>query len=129
MRAYTHLLLSLLESLADILPVGDIPDGFHVVGTHVLILQVICVLPHIDAKQWHETCIHKQHPSSRIRLAIRRHFAYVYMNISQLYSIIMIFQIANSTTASGFRSGHLIQTESADNVNLPSTPANYQLRH
>ena len=53
----------------------------------------------------------------------------VCMNISQLYSIIMIFQIANSTTASGFRSGHLIQTESADNVNLPRTPANYQLRH
>ena len=49
------LLFSSLETLADILPVDDIPDGLHIVGPHVLVLKVVGMLPHVDAKQGNET--------------------------------------------------------------------------
>ena len=37
-------LLGLLESLGNILPVDDLPDGLDVISPHVLVLQVVCVL-------------------------------------------------------------------------------------
>lgn len=40
-------------------PVDDVPDGLEVVRPHVLVLQVVCVLPHIDAQQRHEILHHR----------------------------------------------------------------------
>lgn len=33
------------EALGDLVPVHDLPDGLEVVWTHILVLQVVCVLP------------------------------------------------------------------------------------
>ncbi len=38
-----------LIALCDIAPVDNLPNGFHIVGPHVFILQVVGVLPDIDA--------------------------------------------------------------------------------
>lgn len=43
-------------SLADVLPVDDVPDGFQIVGPDVFVLQVVRVLPHVDAQQRNKTC-------------------------------------------------------------------------
>ena len=51
-------LLSCLVSLSNVLPVDHFPDGFDVLRPHVLVLQVVGVLPDINTKQRDETCIH-----------------------------------------------------------------------
>mmetsp|Transcript_14257 Transcript_14257/g.35930 ORF Transcript_14257/g.35930 Transcript_14257/m.35930 type:complete len:255 (-) Transcript_14257:209-973(-) len=44
-----------LVSLFDVLPVDDLPDGLDVVWPHVLVLEVVGVLPNIDSQQRHST--------------------------------------------------------------------------
>ena len=46
--------LGLGESGGGILPVGHVPELVDVVGTNVLVLQVVRVLPHIDANDWNQ---------------------------------------------------------------------------
>lgn len=48
------LFLCSLETLAHILPVDDVPDGLHVVRPDVFVLQVVGVLPDVDAQEWDE---------------------------------------------------------------------------
>src|SRR5712692_3338916 len=38
------------KALVDLRPVDDVPPGVDVVGTAVLILQIVGVLPHVDAE-------------------------------------------------------------------------------
>ena len=38
-------------ALADILPVGDLPDSLDVVGANILILEVVGVLPDVNSEQ------------------------------------------------------------------------------
>src|SRR5204863_1028091 len=38
------------EALVDLVPVDDVPPGSDVVGTTVLVLQVVGVLPHVEAE-------------------------------------------------------------------------------
>jgi hypothetical protein len=45
---------SLAEPLCDVLPVSDGVDGLHVIGPDVLVLEVVGVLPDVDAKQGNE---------------------------------------------------------------------------
>ena len=40
-----------LEAVGHVSPVGDVPEGFDVVGLHVLVLQVEGVLPHVQHQQ------------------------------------------------------------------------------
>mmetsp|Transcript_13628 Transcript_13628/g.23932 ORF Transcript_13628/g.23932 Transcript_13628/m.23932 type:complete len:249 (+) Transcript_13628:107-853(+) len=42
------------EALGDVLPVDDLPDALQVVRANVLVLQVVSVLPDINAKQRHQ---------------------------------------------------------------------------
>src|SRR6218665_2899734 len=42
------------QSLGDILPVGNVPNCFDIIRTHILVLEIICMLPHINSKQWHQ---------------------------------------------------------------------------
>ena len=44
----------LLEPLGHVVPVGHLVDGLDVVGPDVLVLQVVRVLPDVDAEQGHE---------------------------------------------------------------------------
>lgn len=46
-------LLGGLEALRDVGPVDDLPDGLEVVGAGVLVVQVVSMLPHVDAEQRH----------------------------------------------------------------------------
>lgn len=46
--------LCLLEALADRLPVDDVPDGREVLGLAVLVLQVVGVLPGVNAEKGDE---------------------------------------------------------------------------
>lgn len=39
--------------LDDLVPVDDIPPGVYVVRTSVLVLQVVGVLPNVQAQDWH----------------------------------------------------------------------------
>ena len=41
------------KSLRDVFPVGDVPYSLDEVWTHVLVLQVIRMLPHIYGEQRH----------------------------------------------------------------------------
>ena len=47
--------LGLGEASGGILPVGHIPELVDVVGTDVLVLQVVSVLPNIDTNNWNQT--------------------------------------------------------------------------
>lgn len=44
-------LYSCCEPLAHIVPVHHIPNGLHVIRSHILVLQVVGMLPHIYSKQ------------------------------------------------------------------------------
>src|SRR4030095_13350217 len=44
---------NLLETLADVLPVHELPEGLHPVPLHVRVLQVVGVLPHIEHEKRH----------------------------------------------------------------------------
>lgn len=48
-------LVVLVEALSDSLPVDDLPDGLEVVGADVLVLEVVGVLPDINAQQGDQT--------------------------------------------------------------------------
>ena len=48
--------LGMNQPLGDVLPVRDLPDRLHIVGTHVLVLQVVSMLPDVDAKEGNESC-------------------------------------------------------------------------
>lgn len=50
------LLFARLVSLRYILQVDDIPNSFQVVRPDVFILEVICMLPHVNPQQWNKTC-------------------------------------------------------------------------
>merc|ERR1712144_194987 len=39
------------ETLADVLPVRHLPNRIHIVWSHVLVLQIVCVLPNVNAEQ------------------------------------------------------------------------------
>lgn len=41
-----------LEPLCDSLPVDNVPNSAKVLSLAVLVLQVVCVLPSVDAQQW-----------------------------------------------------------------------------
>ena len=45
------LLLGTLQALTDILPIDGIPDGFDIVRTDVLVLQVVGMLPDVYTQQ------------------------------------------------------------------------------
>ncbi len=45
------LLRSSLEALRDVFPVHDVPERLHVVGAHVLVVEVVGVLPHVELQQ------------------------------------------------------------------------------
>ena len=49
------LLLRLCQTLGDIGPVEDVEDGVNVRAAQVLVLQVVRVLPNVNAEQWHQT--------------------------------------------------------------------------
>lgn len=49
------LLLGSLKSLCNIFPVYNVPYGFNVVRSDVFVLEIVCMLPDIDAEQWDET--------------------------------------------------------------------------
>lgn len=49
------LLFGSLETLADVLPVDNVPDGLDVVRSHVLVLKVVGMLPNVDTKKRDET--------------------------------------------------------------------------
>src|SRR4051812_45753738 len=42
-------------TLGDISPIGNVPDGRYEVCFHVLVLQVVRVLPRVDDEQWNRT--------------------------------------------------------------------------
>src|SRR5690606_37107858 len=42
-----------LEPLRNICPVSNVPESLHVVGTHVEVVKVVRVLPHIQHQQRH----------------------------------------------------------------------------
>ena len=48
------LLLRCCETLCNVVPVEDVPDGLDVIRLDVLVLQVESVLPHIQHQQWGE---------------------------------------------------------------------------
>ena len=48
-------LLGLLEARRDVTPVDDIPERFDVIGSHVLVLQIVSVLPHVNTKKRNES--------------------------------------------------------------------------
>lgn len=50
-RSHIHLLVGLGEAVGDSLPVDDVPDGVEVVGTDVLVLEVVGVLPDINSQK------------------------------------------------------------------------------
>lgn len=50
-----HVLLGLGQPLSHVLPVGHLVDGLDVIGPDVLVLQVVSVLPDVDAKEWNQT--------------------------------------------------------------------------
>lgn len=49
------LLFGSLETLADVLPVDNVPYGLDVVRSHVLVLKVVGMLPNVDTKKRDET--------------------------------------------------------------------------
>ena len=53
---YVHgvLLGNCLESTADLFPVSDFPNGFHVVRTNVLVLEVVRVLPNVNSEKGYQ---------------------------------------------------------------------------
>lgn len=42
-------------SFGDILPVDYVPDSLQVVGSDILVLKVVSVLPHVDPQKWNKT--------------------------------------------------------------------------
>jgi hypothetical protein len=44
-----------LEALIDVLPIGNLPNSLDVIRTDVLVLQIVSMLPDIDAKKRNET--------------------------------------------------------------------------
>ena len=53
-RTYRTSSLRVLQVPRDVLPVDDVPNRVYVVGPHVLVLQVIRVLPDVDAEKRRE---------------------------------------------------------------------------
>lgn len=51
LQHHEHLSLGLGKSLGYILPVDDLPDVLQVVRSHILVLQVVGVLPHVNTQQ------------------------------------------------------------------------------
>ena len=49
------LLGCLSQPVSNIVPVGDIPDGLHIIRPHILVLQVVGVFPHVNPEQWDQT--------------------------------------------------------------------------
>ena len=47
--------LGLGKTGGGILPIGHIPELVDIVGTNVLVLQVVSVLPNINANDWNQT--------------------------------------------------------------------------
>ena len=47
------------KSLRDVFPVCDVPDRLHKVWTHVLVLQIIRMFPHVYGEQWKQTWTYK----------------------------------------------------------------------
>lgn len=69
MTARLARLLGRRKAGAHIIPVDDLEDRFHVAGPHVLVLQIVRVLPHINAQQRHQAGGRLQ----RILVGARRH--------------------------------------------------------
>src|SRR2546430_14858385 len=42
-----------LQALSDVLPVDDLPEGLHPIPLHVLVLQIVGVLPHVEYEKGH----------------------------------------------------------------------------
>ncbi len=49
-QVWCNLFLGSLETLADILPVHNIPDGLNIVRSNILVLEIVCMLPNIYPK-------------------------------------------------------------------------------
>lgn len=50
------LLLGSCKPVADVVPADHVPNGLHVVRSHVLVLEIIGMLPHINAQEGYKTC-------------------------------------------------------------------------
>lgn len=50
------LVSGIIEPLSDIIPVCYIPDSGNVIGSHILVLEIVGVLPNIYAKQGYQSC-------------------------------------------------------------------------
>ena len=61
-----------LKSLGHVAKVHDLPHRLQVVGSHVLVLQVVRVLPHVYAKQWDETLRRMRGVHATVRTRSRR---------------------------------------------------------
>ena len=59
------LLLGLLEALQYVLPVHNVPYGFDVVWSDILVLEVVGVLPHVNTEERNKTCT--VHTCSRVQ--------------------------------------------------------------
>src|SRR4051812_21735495 len=53
MRRSTAKSAARVEAPPDLPPVDDIPPGGEIVGAAVLVVEVVGVLPDVDAEQWH----------------------------------------------------------------------------
>ncbi|GMR60406.1 hypothetical protein PMAYCL1PPCAC_30601, partial [Pristionchus mayeri] len=49
-------ILHLRETVAYLLPICDLPYSFDVIRSHILVLKVVRVLPHINSEQRHQSC-------------------------------------------------------------------------
>ena len=49
-------LLRISKPLCDVFPVGNVPDGLDIVRTNILVLEVVGVLPYVDAEQRNQSC-------------------------------------------------------------------------
>ena len=61
-----------------ILPVSDIPELVDIIGTNVLVLQIVSMLPNVNANNWNQT-------SSSLKLK----------QVSQNFFILMFFEISS----------------------------------
>lgn len=43
------------EACGHISPIDDIKNGLNIIGTNIFVLDVVCVLPDVDAEQWNQT--------------------------------------------------------------------------
>lgn len=58
MRPISQILGS-CQAVGHILPVDHLPDVLQVLGPQVVVLLVVCMLPHVDAQHWRQPLHHR----------------------------------------------------------------------